>query len=43
MENVIDVSSNQADRTIERLINSGKLLEIPRASFEMDDTIVLGC
>lgn len=41
IENVIDVSSNQADRTIERLIRSGKLLIVPRATFEPDDTLIL--
>jgi hypothetical protein len=42
IENVIDVSSNQADKTIERLITSRKLIEIPHASFETDDTLILG-
>ena len=41
IENVIDVSSNQADKAIERLIMSGKLLVVPRASFETDDTLIL--
>jgi hypothetical protein len=41
IENVIDVSSNQADKAIERLIMSGKLLVLPRASFETDDTLIL--
>jgi hypothetical protein len=37
IENVIDVSSNQADKTIERLVRSEKLLERPRTRFENDD------
>ena len=41
IENVIDVSSNQADKAIERLIMSRKLLVVPRASFETDDILIL--
>jgi hypothetical protein len=41
IENVIDVSSNQADKAIERLITAGKLVVVPRASFETDDTLFL--
>jgi hypothetical protein len=38
----IGESSNEADRTIDRLIQSGKLIQTPRASFETDNTLILG-
>ncbi len=41
IENVIDVSSSQADKTIERLRTAAKLIVIPRVSFETDDTLIL--
>jgi hypothetical protein len=39
--NVIDVSSSQADKTIERLGTAAKLIVILRVSFETDDTLIL--
>jgi DNA mismatch repair protein MutH len=41
IENVIDVSSSQADKTIERLGTAAKLIVILRVSFETNDTLIL--
>jgi hypothetical protein len=42
IENLIDVSSNEADRIIAKLIKARKLLQTPRAASEKDDTLILG-
>jgi hypothetical protein len=41
IEQLTDVSSIESDKIISRLIRAGKLLEIPRAHFESDSTVVL--
>lgn len=42
IEALIDVSSNEADRVIFRLIKAGKLIEIPKKDNENDSILVLG-
>jgi hypothetical protein len=41
IEQLIEVSSSESDRIISRLIKAGKLLEMPKASFETESTVVL--
>jgi hypothetical protein len=41
IEQLTDVSYIESDKIISRLIKAGKLLEIPKASFESDTTVVL--
>jgi hypothetical protein len=41
IEQLTDVSSIESDKIISRLIRAGRLMEIPRGSFELDSTVVL--
>jgi hypothetical protein len=40
IKGLIDISSTEVDRIIERLIQPGKLLAVTRAYFETDDTLI---
>jgi hypothetical protein len=42
LKDLIDVSSNEADRIISRLVSVGKLIKAPRLDFGTDDSFILG-
>jgi hypothetical protein len=41
IQDLIDISGNQADKVVERLVSENKLIQVPRAAFETDDTLIL--
>jgi hypothetical protein len=41
IKNLADISSNEAVKIIQRLIQPDKLLAGPTASFDKDDTLIL--